>query len=76
MDWLGDMVAAVVIALGVMLKYAGAVSDFVHQHPTLKMLALAFLPLIGVTLVAEGRTSTSTRATSTSPWPSPSARRC
>jgi predicted tellurium resistance membrane protein TerC len=51
---LGVMVAAVVIALGVMLKYAGAISDFVHQHPTLKMLALSFLLLIGVTLVAEG----------------------
>ena len=51
---LAVMIAAVVIALGVMLKYAGAVSDFVHQHPTLKMLALSFLLLIGVTLVAEG----------------------
>ena len=51
---LGVMIAAVVIALGVMLRYAGAVSDFVHQHPTLKMLALSFLLLIGVTLVAEG----------------------
>ena len=51
---LGVMIAAVVIALGVMLKYAGAISDFVHQHPTLKMLALSFLLLIGVTLVAEG----------------------
>jgi len=51
---LGVMVAAVVIALGVMLKYANVVSDFVHQHPTLKMLALSFLLLIGVTLVAEG----------------------
>jgi predicted tellurium resistance membrane protein TerC len=51
---LGVMIAAVVIALLVMLKYAGAVSDFVHKHPTLKMLALSFLLLIGVTLVAEG----------------------
>ena len=51
---LGVMIAAVVIALGVMLKYAGVVSDFVHKHPTLKMLALSFLLLIGVTLVAEG----------------------
>ena len=51
---LGVMIAAVVIALIVMLKYAGAVSDFVHKHPTLKMLALSFLLLIGVTLVAEG----------------------
>jgi predicted tellurium resistance membrane protein TerC len=51
---LGVMIAAVVIALGVMLRYAGVVSDFVHHHPTLKMLALSFLLLIGVTLVAEG----------------------
>jgi len=51
---LGVMIAAVVIALLVMLRYAGAVSDFVHRHPTLKMLALSFLLLIGVTLVAEG----------------------
>jgi predicted tellurium resistance membrane protein TerC len=51
---LGVMIAAVVIALVVMLKYAGVVSDFVHKHPTLKMLALSFLLLIGVALVAEG----------------------
>ena len=51
---LGVMIAAVVLALIVMLKYTGAVSDFVHRHPTLKMLALSFLLLIGVTLVAEG----------------------
>ena len=51
---LGVMIAAVVLALIVMLKYAGVVSDFVHKHPTLKMLALSFLLLIGVTLVAEG----------------------
>jgi predicted tellurium resistance membrane protein TerC len=51
---LGVMIAAVVLALVVMLKYAGVVSDFVHQHPTLKMLALSFLLLIGVTLLAEG----------------------
>jgi len=51
---LGVMVAAVVIALGVMLKFAGAISDFVNHHPTLKMLALSFLILIGVTLVGEG----------------------
>ena len=47
------MVAAVVIALGVMLAFAGAISDFVNRHPTLKMLALSFLILIGVTLVGE-----------------------
>ncbi|CAM2896343.1 TerC family protein [Rariglobus hedericola] len=47
------MVTAVVIALGVMLAFAGAISDFVNRHPTLKMLALSFLILIGVTLVGE-----------------------
>ena len=51
---LGVMVAAVVIALGVMLKYAGAISDFVHQHPTLKMLALSFLVMVGFMLFFEG----------------------
>ncbi|MFT3868040.1 MAG: TerC family protein [Nibricoccus sp.] len=50
---LGVMVAAVVIALGIMLVFAGKISDFVHKHPTLKMLALSFLILIGVTLVGE-----------------------
>src|SRR5687768_7988219 len=48
------MVTAVVIALGVMLVFAGKISDFVNQHPTLKMLALSFLILIGVTLIGEG----------------------
>ena len=42
------------IALGVMLVFAGKISDFVNQHPTLKMLALSFLILIGVTLLGEG----------------------
>jgi predicted tellurium resistance membrane protein TerC len=49
----GVMIAAVVIALGVMLVFAGTISDFVNRHPTLKMLALSFLILIGVTLVGE-----------------------
>jgi predicted tellurium resistance membrane protein TerC len=48
------MVAAVVIAVAVMLVSAGAISDFVERHPTVKMLALSFLLLIGVTLVADG----------------------
>jgi predicted tellurium resistance membrane protein TerC len=47
------MIAAVVLALGVMLFCAGAISDFVHRHPTVKVLALSFLLLIGVALVAE-----------------------
>jgi predicted tellurium resistance membrane protein TerC len=53
-DNIGVMIAAVVIALGVMLVFAGAISDFVERHPTLKMLALSFLILIGVTLLGEG----------------------
>ena len=48
------MIAAVVIAVGVMLVAAGSLSDFVERHPTIKMLALSFLLLIGVTLIAEG----------------------
>jgi len=47
------MVTAVIIALGVMLAFAGAISDFVNKHPTLKMLALSFLILIGVMLVGD-----------------------
>ena len=48
------MVAAVVIAVVFMMVFAGPISDFVHRHPTVKMLALSFLILIGVTLIAEG----------------------
>jgi predicted tellurium resistance membrane protein TerC len=48
------MIAAVVIAIGVMMVSAKAISEFVDQHPTVKMLALSFLLLIGMTLVAEG----------------------
>jgi predicted tellurium resistance membrane protein TerC len=43
-----------VIAVGVMLVSAGAIGDFVTRHPTLKILALSFLLLIGVMLMAEG----------------------
>ena len=53
-DDLGVMVAAVVIAVGVMMVAAGAISDFVEKHPTVKMLALSFLLLIGLSLIAEG----------------------
>jgi predicted tellurium resistance membrane protein TerC len=48
------MIAAVVIAVGFMMAFAGVISDFVHRHPTVKMLALSFLLLIGVSLIAEG----------------------
>jgi predicted tellurium resistance membrane protein TerC len=48
------MVAAVVIAMAVMLLVSGPVSGFVNRHPTVKMLALSFLLLIGMTLIADG----------------------
>lgn len=47
------MIAAIVIAVGVMVWFAGPVSRFVERHPTMRMLALAFLVLIGVLLVAD-----------------------
>jgi predicted tellurium resistance membrane protein TerC len=42
------------IAVGVMLVFAGTISSFIERHPTMKMLALSFLLLIGVVLVADG----------------------
>ena len=53
-DELAVMVAAVTIAVLLMLVLAGTISRFVDKHPTVKMLALAFLVLIGATLVGEG----------------------
>ena len=53
-DEVSIMIAANVVALGVMLFAARPISDFVDRHPTVKMLALAFLVLIGTNLVAEG----------------------
>ncbi len=48
------MIIAVIIAIGIMLLSAGAISNFVNKHPTVKMLALSFLLLIGLMLLAEG----------------------
>ena len=48
------MIAAVVISVGIMMVAARPIGDFVHRHPTMKMLALSFLLLIGTSLVAEG----------------------
>ena len=48
------MVAAIVIAVAIMMLASGPISDFVESHPTVKMLALSFLILIGLTLVGEG----------------------
>jgi len=53
-DTLGIMVAAVIIAILVMLLASTAISDFVNHNPTVKMLALSFLILVGVALLAEG----------------------
>ena len=50
----GIMVIAVTVAMIIMLLSAARISDFVNRHPTVKMLALSFLLLIGLTLVAEG----------------------
>jgi predicted tellurium resistance membrane protein TerC len=53
-DRISIMIAAVVVAVSIMLISAKAIGDFVDRHPTVKMLALSFLLLIGVTLIAEG----------------------
>ena len=51
---LGVMIAAVVIAMAVMIAAAGPIASFIENHPTTKMLALSFLMLVGVALVADG----------------------
>ena len=53
-DEIGVMIAAVVVAIGVMLVAAEGVSGFVDRHPTVKILALSFLLLIGLSLILEG----------------------
>ncbi len=53
-DHLGVMVTAVVVAVLFMMVFAGMVSAFIERHPTLKMLALSFLLLIGLALIADG----------------------
>jgi len=51
---LAVMIAAVIIAVGFMLVFGGYISSFIEKHPTVKMLALSFLLMIGLLLVAEG----------------------
>jgi predicted tellurium resistance membrane protein TerC len=51
---LGVMIAAVTIAILIMLVASHTISNFIHHHPSLKMLALSFLLMVGVTLIAEG----------------------
>nr|WP_298716347.1 TerC family protein [uncultured Steroidobacter sp.] len=53
-DHVEVMIAAVIVAVLMMMFMAGPISDFVDRHPTIKMLALAFLILIGVALIGEG----------------------
>jgi predicted tellurium resistance membrane protein TerC len=53
-DQIGVMIAAVIIAIVAMMVFAGSISRFIERHPTLKMLALSFLFLIGVNLIGEG----------------------
>lgn len=53
-DHIGIMATAVIVAVFVMMGFAGAIGRFVEHHPTVKMLALSFLLLIGMTLMAEG----------------------
>ena len=52
-DQIGVMITAVIIAVGFMLAFSKSISSFVEKHPTIKMLALSFLVLIGVNLIAE-----------------------
>ena len=53
-DEITIMVTAVILAVGVMMFSAGPIGSFVNRHPTVKVLALSFLLLIGVALVGEG----------------------
>jgi predicted tellurium resistance membrane protein TerC len=53
-DEIGVMVTAVVVAVAFMMAFSGTISGFVSRHPTIKMLALSFLIMIGVALIAEG----------------------
>jgi predicted tellurium resistance membrane protein TerC len=52
--WIEVMIAAVIVSVGLMMAFAGPIGRFVSAHPTIKVLALAFLVLIGVLLIAAG----------------------
>ena len=65
------IITVVVLSFGIMLFASRFIFAFVNQHPTVKMLALSFLLLIGVFLIAEGFGCTSTRRSSTCRWLSP-----
>ncbi|EWS60887.1 integral membrane protein, YkoY family [Methylibium sp. T29-B] len=67
-DQIGVMVAAVVTSVGVMLVAARPIGEFVDRHPSVKVLALAFLVMVGMALTAEPSTCTCPRATSMPRW--------
>jgi len=64
------MIAAVIASVGLMMIASGPIGEFVSRHPTVKMLALSFLLVIGVVLMADAFGHHVPRATSTSRWPS------
>ena len=53
-DEIAVMIVAVVVAVAVMMIFSGIISDFIQRHPTLKMLAISFLLLVGVNLIGDG----------------------
>jgi len=53
-DEVSVMIAAVIVSVGLMMLFARAIGDFVSSHPSIKMLALSFLLVVGVMLIAEG----------------------
>jgi predicted tellurium resistance membrane protein TerC len=53
-DEIGIMIAAVLASILIMLVAAKSIGDFVHRHPSIKVLALSFLTVVGVVLIAEG----------------------
>jgi predicted tellurium resistance membrane protein TerC len=53
-DELAVMIAAVIVSVGLMMVFANSIGEFVSAHPTIKMLALSFLVVIGVVLIADG----------------------
>ena len=53
-DQIEVMIAAVILSVGLMMVFAGTIGRFVSEHPTIKMLALAFLVVVGIVLIAEG----------------------
>lgn len=53
-EYLSVMAIAIIISVGIMLLASGYISDFIDRNPTIKILALSFLTLVGVTLIAEG----------------------